>query len=255
MLFVKRDIVTIYKQTILGPLWYLIQPLFTSVIFTVVFNNIAGIQTAGVNSFVYNLAGITIWNYFADCMTGSADTFKKNESIFGKVYFPRIIMPMSVIVSNLLKFGIQLLIFIVFYLYFYVSDQSGTMSWQIIYFPLMVVIMGVSGLSLGLIISSLTTKYRDLIFLVQFGVQLLMYLSAVMYPISLAQEKLPGFMANMVRYNPLAIVIDSYRKLVFFGGAEFSFTNLLFPIVLTGILFFVGLLLFNKTERSFIDTI
>ncbi len=254
-LFVKRDVVTIYKQTILGPLWYLIQPLFTSVIFTLIFNNIAGIQTGGVNSFLFNLAGIVVWNYFADCINGTADTFKKNENIFGKVYFPRLIMPLSVIVSNLVKLGIQFFIFISFYIYFAFKGEVGALGWQIVFLPVFVFIMGLTGLGMGMMISALTTKYRDLIFLVQFGVQLLMYLSAVMYPIALAKEKLPTFLGNMVSYNPLAMVIDDLRKILFFGGQDFAIVNLAFPFITALLLFFFGLLLFNKTEKSFIDTI
>lgn len=254
-LFVKRDIITVYKQTVLGPLWYIIQPLFTSVIFTLIFNNIAGIQTGGVNAFIFNLSGIVIWNYFADCINGTSDTFKKNENIFGKVYFPRLIMPLSVIISNLVKFAIQLGIFLAFYLYFITKGEAGSLSWQTVYFPVIVLIMGFTGLGLGMIISSLTTKYRDLIFLLQFGVQLLMYLSAVMYPISLAEEKLPAYLANLVSYNPLAVVIDNLRKIIFFNAENFAFSNLAIPLIFTAGIFFLGLILFNKTERSFIDTI
>lgn len=255
ILFVKRDIVTVYKQTILGPLWYLIQPLFTSVIFTLIFNQVAGIATAGVNSFVYNLAGIIIWNYFADCINGTADTFKKNENIFGKVYFPRLIIPLSVVVSNLVKFAIQAFIFLCFWVYFYSQNQVGVASWEIIYFPFFVIVMGGTGLGLGMLISSMTTKYRDLIFLVQFGVQLLMYLSAVMYPIALAKEKLPSIIAGFVGYNPLAIVIDSFREILFFGGSGFSLFSLAIPLLFTVLIFVVGVVMFNRTERSFIDTI
>lgn len=253
--FVSRDVITVYKQTILGPLWYLIQPLFTSVIFTLIFNNIAGIQTGNVNAFLFNLAGIVVWNYFADCINGTADTFKKNEHIFGKVYFPRLIMPLSVIISNLVKLGIQILIFVSFYIYFFVQDQAGVLSFELAYFPIIVFIMGFMGLGLGMIISSLTTKYRDLIFLVQFGVQLLMYLSAVMYPITLAKEKLPEALANLVSYNPIAVVIDSLRKMVFFEGVDFNIVDLGLPFLITLCIFGSGLLLFNKTEKSFIDTI
>ena len=135
MLFVKRDVITLYKQTILGPLWYLIQPLFTSVIFTLVFNNVAGIQTGGIPPFLFNLAGITIWNYFKECLTATADTFKKNEQIFGKVYFPRIIIPMSIVISNLLKFGIQMLVFIAFYIYFFATDHNLTFNLYVLLFP------------------------------------------------------------------------------------------------------------------------
>jgi len=190
MLFVKRDLITLYKQTILGPLWYLVQPLFTSVIFTLVFNNVAGIQTGGIPPFLFNLAGITTWNYFKECLTATSDTFKKNEQIFGKVYFPRIIMPMSIVVSNLLKFGIQLLILIAFYIYyaFYLGAVIRPNKYLFL-FPILVVCMGILGLGLGMIISSMVTKYRDLTFLVSFGIQLLMYISLVVIPLSLFQEK------------------------------------------------------------------
>jgi lipopolysaccharide transport system permease protein len=255
VLFIKRDIVTVYKQTILGPLWYLIQPLFTSVIFTLIFNNVAGISTAGVNAFLFNLAGIVIWNYFADCINGTSDTFKKNENIFGKVYFPRIIIPLSVVLSNLVKLAIQIFIFICFWVYFYTKGEAGMVSWQLIYFPLFIFLLGGTGLGLGMLISSLTTKYRDLIFLVQFGIQLLMYLSAVMYPIALAKEKLPTIISSFVSYNPLAIVIDDFRKILFFGGTDFNLLSIATPFAFAIIIFFVGVLMFNKTERSFIDTI
>lgn len=254
-LFVKRDLITLYKQTILGPLWYLLQPLFTSVIFTLIFNNIAGITTGTVNSFLFNLAGIVVWNYFADCINGTSDIFKKNEHIFGKVYFPRIIIPLSIVISNLLKFAIQLFIFLFFYIYFFTKGSAGQLSAWIVIFPVFAIIMGLTGLGLGMIISSLTTKYRDLIFLVQFGVQLLMYLSAVMYPLSLAQEKLPSYLSKWVAYNPLAIVIDSLRSIVFYNGLEFSVIHVILPLVISLVLFIIGLLIFNKTEKTFIDTI
>ena len=170
LLFVKRDVITLYKQTILGPLWYLIQPLFTSVIFTLVFNNVAGITTGGIPPFLFNLAGITTWNYFKECLTATSDTFKKNEAIFGKVYFPRMIMPMSIVVSNLLKFGIQIIILIAFYLYFvFLKGEQIQPNIYIILLPVLILFMGMLGLGLGMIISSMVTKYRDLTFLVSFG--------------------------------------------------------------------------------------
>ena len=173
-LFVKRDVVTVYKQTILGPLWYFIQPLFTMVIYTFIFNRVAGIGTDGIPAYLFNLSGIVTWNYFKDTLTATSDTFKKNEQIFGKVYFPRIVMPMSIIVSNLLKYGIQLLIFIGFYLYYVLIEGMNihpTIS--LVFFPFLVLVMGVFGLGLGMIFSSLVTKYRDLTFLLTFGIQLL----------------------------------------------------------------------------------
>lgn len=254
ILFVKRDVVTVYKQTILGPLWYLIQPLLTSVIFTIIFNNVAGIQTGAIPSFLYNLAGIVVWNYFTSCLNDTSDTFKKNAAVFGKVYFPRVIVPLSVVISNLLKLGIQFLIFIGFYLYyFFIGKISFELDFKLLLLPLLVMIMGVLGLGLGMVISSMVTKYRDLSFLVSFGVQLLMYISAVMYPIELVKEKLPRW-SWIVEYNPLANVIVSTRW-VLLNEKEFSAIGILRAVIISLIILFVGLLLFNKTEKDFIDTI
>jgi lipopolysaccharide transport system permease protein len=253
MLFVKRDVVTLYKQTILGPLWYLIQPLFTSIIFTIVFNNIAGIKTGEIPPFLFNLAGVTSWNYFKECLTATSDTFKKNASLFGKVYFPRIIMPMSIVISNLLKFGIQLCVFVGFYLYYFFNGYDLLPSSYIFLFPFLIIIMGMLGLGLGMIISSMVTKYRDLTFLVSFGVQLLMYISAVMYPISLVKEKLET-LSWIVEYNPMAHVIETSRILLL-GDGELSVNGILFSTLFTFIVFFVGLIIFNRTEKSFIDTV
>jgi lipopolysaccharide transport system permease protein len=253
LLFVKRDVVTVYKQTVLGPLWYLIQPLFTSITFTIIFNTVAGIDTGTVPPFLFNLAGITVWNYFTACLNDTSDTFKKNASIFGKVYFPRVIMPLSVVISNLLKFGIQFLIFIVFYLYYYLQGSAVSLNITILFFPLLVALMGVLGLGLGMIISSLVTKYRDFTYLIGFGVQLLMYLSAVMYPMILIKEKLPRY-GWLVEYNPLAYVIETSRYMLLNVG-QISFLGLVYTLLLTIIVFFGGLLVFNKTEKSFIDTV
>lgn len=252
-LFVKRDIVTVYKQTILGPLWYLIQPLFTSIIFTIIFNNVAGINTGTVPPFLFNLAGITVWNYFTACLNDTSDTFKKNAAIFGKVYFPRIIMPISIVISNLLKFGIQFTIFIGFYIYYYSKGAEISLNEYTIFFPLLIIIMGFLGLGLGMLISSLVTKYRDFSYLVSFGVQLLMYLSAVMYPMALIVAKIPNY-AWIVKYNPLAYVIESTRFMLLNVG-KITLLGLLYTLVVTVIVFFVGLLVFNKTEKSFIDTV
>ncbi|WP_452220365.1 ABC transporter permease [Lacinutrix salivirga] len=262
-LFVKRDVITMYKQTILGPLWYFIQPLFTSVIFTLVFNNIANIDVGdGVPAFLFNLAGITCWNYFSTCLTGTSDTFKKNQNIFGKVYFPRVIMPMSTVVSNMLKFGIQLLVFIFFYLYFaFFSNKAGSAMPQIelLLFPLIVVLMALLGLGFGMVISSMTTKYRDLGFLVGFGVQLVMYGSAVMYPLSLiktkvAEGKIPEFAGYLIEYNPMTTIIEWFRYMTL-GVGDFSTSKLIYATIISVVIFLIGLMVFNKTEKSFIDTI
>ncbi len=253
-LFVKRDVVIVYKQTILGPLWYLIQPLLTSVIFTLVFNKIGNIETGTIPPFLFNLAGITAWNYFKECFVSTSDTFKKNENIFGKVYFPRVIMPMSVVISNLLKFAIQLSIFVFFYIYYVVKGFDATLNYNtILLLPIIVISMGIIGLGLGMIISSMVTKYRDLTFLVTFGVQLLSYISAVMYPVKVVKEKIPS-VAWLVEYNPLTVVINTFRD-ISFGVYELNVSQLLKLIIFSFIIFIIGLLAFNKTEKSFIDTI
>ncbi|RTY92280.1 ABC transporter permease [Flavobacterium sp. GT3R68] len=253
MLFVKRDVVTVYKQTVLGPLWYLIQPLFTSITFTIIFNNVAGIDTGTVPPFLFNLAGITVWNYFTSCLNATSDTFRSNAGIFGKVYFPRLIVPISIVISNLLKFGIQFLIFIVFYIYYYMQGAAVALNSATAFFPLLIVLMGILGLGFGMLISSLVTKYRDFSYLIGFGVQLLMYISAVMYPMALIKDKIPNY-AWLVEYNPLAYVIESTRYMLLDVG-QISVSGLVYTIAVTLIVFFIGLLIFNKTEKSFIDTV
>ena len=253
LLFVKRDVVTVYKQTILGPLWYLIQPLFTSITFTIIFNNVAGISTGTVPPFLFNLAGIMVWNYFTACLTDTSDTFKKNAAIFGKVYFPRLIMPLSTVISNLLKFGIQFLIFTAFFVFYYYQGAAISLNILFVFFPLLIALMGILGLGLGMLISSLVTKYRDLTYLIGFGVQLLMYLSAVMYPMALIKEKMPDY-AWLVHYNPLAYIIETTRYMLL-GIGDVSLWGLIYTVGVTIIVFFMGLLVFNKTEKSFIDTV
>jgi lipopolysaccharide transport system permease protein len=254
-LFVKRDVVTLYKQTILGPLWYVIQPLFTSIIFTLIFNKLANIPTGeGVPPFLFNLAGITSWNYFKECLMGTSDTFKKNQNIFGKVYFPRIIMPMSIVVSNLLKFGIQFLVFIGFYVFFVlVKDANVAPNKALIVLPIVILVMALLGLGFGMIISSMTTKYRDLTFLLQFGIQLLMYGSAVMYPLSYFKTELPQY-AWLVEYNPIAIVIETFRNMTL-STDVFYVDKFIYAVVFSILIFLFGLIIFNKTEKSFIDTV
>jgi lipopolysaccharide transport system permease protein len=254
MLFVKRDVVTVYKQTILGPLWYLIQPLFTSVIFTLVFNNLGQIQTGSVPPFLFNLAGITAWNYFKECLTGTSSTFTKNQGIFGKVYFPRVIMPMSVTISNLLKFGIQMGIFIGFYFYYYFQGSGVSLNSNIVLFPVYVLLMALLGLGFGMIISSMTTKYRDLTVLVGFGVQLLMYLSAVPYPVSEAKLKFPEWVVPIVEYNPLTQIIEGFRFMLLNSGT-FDWISFGYTSMISIIIFLFGLIIFNRTEKSFIDTV
>lgn len=256
ILFVRRDVVTVYKQTILGPLWYLIQPLLTSVIFTLIFNNVAGIETGGIPPFLFNLAGITIWTYFKECLTQTSNTFTANAAIFGKVYFPRVVLPMSKIISNLVKLGIQLLIFLTFYCYFVIVG-GGSFSFQfepeLVLFPVLIVAMGLIGLGLGMVLSAMTTKYRDLSILVTFGVQLLMYLSAVMYPLEELREKAPDYYW-ILKINPLAQIIEAFRYMTMSSG-NFSLLGVFGSLGFAVIIFLIGLAIFNKTEKSFVDTV
>lgn len=253
VLFVKRDITTVYKQTVLGPLWYLIQPLFTALTFTLIFNNMANISTGSVPPFLFNLAGISTWNYFRSCLTGTSDTFKANEGIFSKVYFPRIILPLSLVFSNLVKFGIQLFILIGFYLYYVFNGTTVSPNSTLFFFPVIVLLMGFLGLGIGMIISSLVTKYRDLKYLVTFGVQLLMYTSAVMYPLALMREKLPEY-AWLVEYNPVAYIIE-YSRYMLLSVGDFSWYGILFTAVTTLIILLFGILIFNRTEKTFVDSV
>jgi lipopolysaccharide transport system permease protein len=253
ILFVKRDIVTVYKQTILGPLWYFIQPLFTSIIFTLVFNNIASIPTGNVPSFLFNLTGITAWNYFNQCLSGTSNTFTANAGIFGKVYFPRVIMPLKTVISNLFKFGIQLLILIIFYLYFLFNGAELSPNSNLLLFPVYVLMMALLGLGAGMTISALTTKYRDLTVLVGFATTLLMYISAVPYPLSEVSEKMPDW-AWLVKYNPLTQIIEGFRYMVLDTGT-FTWLGFLYTLGVSIVLFLIGLIIFNRTEKNFIDTV
>lgn len=253
VLFVKRDIVTVYKQTILGPLWFFIQPLFTSIIFTLVFNNIASIPTGNIPAFLFNLTGITAWNYFNQCLTGTSNTFTANAGIFGKVYFPRVIMPLKTVISNLFKFGIQLLILMVFYGYFLFRGYELSPNANLLLFPVYVLMMALLGLGAGMTISALTTKYRDLTVLVGFAASLLMYISAVPYPLSEVSKKMPEF-AWVVKYNPLTQIIEGFRYMVLDTGS-FTWMGFFYTLIISVILFLLGLIVFNRTEKNFIDTV
>ncbi|WP_299768914.1 ABC transporter permease [uncultured Dokdonia sp.] len=254
VLFIKRDIVTVYKQTVLGPLWYLIQPLFTSVIFTLVFNNVAGIKIDGAPSFLFNLAGITLWTYFKECLTNTSVTFATNAGLFGKVYFPRVISPLSRILSGLFKYGIQLTIFIVFFLYYLLYKEKPISVGSTIYLlPIAIATVAMFGLGVGMILSAFATKYRDVKILISFGMQLLLYLSAVMYPLSLVKEKLSDY-AWVVEYNPIAQVIEAYRYMLLNVG-QANMSGLWISFGLSILFVFLGLIVFNKTEKTFIDTV
>ncbi|MEO8235947.1 MAG: ABC transporter permease [Flavobacterium sp.] len=252
-MFVKRDFVSFYKQTILGPLWFFIQPIFTTIVFTFVFGNLAGISTDGLPQQLFYLTGITSWNYFSDCLTKTSTVFKDNANIFGKVYFPRLIMPLSIVVSNLVRFGVQLLLLIIMMIYFVMFPTNGTsfhVTYAIAFFPLLVLLMALLGLGLGLIITAVTTKYKDLTFLITFGVSLLMYGTTVIYPLSAAPEKYK----RIIELNPMTGIIEAFR-FAFLGKGEFSVWSLGYSAIITVIVLFLGILIFNKTEKNFVDTI
>ncbi|PQJ32172.1 ABC transporter permease [Nonlabens arenilitoris] len=253
VLFVKRDIVTVYKQTILGPLWFIIQPLFTSVVFTLIFNEVAGISNGAIPNFLFNLTGLTLWSYFKESLNATSNSFKSNAGIFGKVYFPRFISPASKVISGLLKYAIQLLILVIFYVYFAYNGMEVRPS---VYFPLLIIILLniiLLAMGIGMVLSSFTTKYRDLSLLVGFGLNLLMYLSAVMYSIDAAKDKLTNYYWA-VEWNPIAHIIESYRSL-WFNSLDIHWTGLYAGFGLGIVLFFIGLIFFNRTEKTFIDTV
>jgi lipopolysaccharide transport system permease protein len=253
ILFVKRNIVTVYKQTILGPLWYFIQPLFTAITFTLVFNNIANIPTGDVPPFLFNLTGITAWNYFSQCFTGTSNTFRANAGIFGKVYFPRVIMPLSSVITNLFKFGIQLFILILAYIYLVWNGADISPNYNLFLFPVYVLMMALLGLGLGMTISAFTTKYRDLTVLVGFATSLLVYFSAVPYPLAEVSKKMPDW-AWMVEYNPLTQIIEGFRYMILDTGI-FTWSGFFYTFSISIGLFLAGLIIFNRTEKNFIDTV
>jgi lipopolysaccharide transport system permease protein len=249
---VKRDFLAIYKQTILGPLWFFIQPLLTSLTFTFIFGKVAKISTDGTPPLLFYLCGIAIWTYFSDCLIKTSNTFVANAKVFGKVYFPRLIIPLSVLVSNLIKFGLQFLIFAccwAYYLFF--SGVKITPHWELMWiFPILVVMMAGLGLGAGIFISSLTTKYRDLSFLVGFGVQLLMYASSVVLPISTFSIHTQKIML----LNPLTSIIETF-KYVFIGSGTFEPIWLCYAFGFMLLLLAVSVLIFNRVEKTFMDTV
>ena len=250
-LFVKRDFIAIYKQTILGPLWFFIQPILTTLIFTVVFGKIAGISTDGLPKILFYLSGITFWNYFSECLTKTSNTFIENQNIFGKVYFPRLILPISIVCSSLLKFGIQFLLFMVIWIY-YLGHHEYTIepNVYILLFPLLIILTGLLSLGIGIIITSITTKYRDFRFLIQFGIQLWMYATPIIYPLS----SLSGNLKTMAMINPMTSVIETF-KFSFLGEGVFSWFHVGYTALFTLITLIFGILLFNKTEQNFMDTV
>ena len=254
MMYVRRDIVTFYKQTILGPLWFLIQPLMTTLMFMFVFGGIAGISTDGVPQAVFYLGGLVCWNYFADCLTKCSETFNANQHIFGKVYFPRLVVPLSITLSNMIKLGIQFLLFLAVYLFFTLSEGcTFHPNWTLLLVPLLIALLGALGLGFGMLISSMTTKYRDLRFLISFGVQLWMYATPVIYPLSVLKENYPQYVWVMVA-NPLTSILETFRY-AFTGVGVFDLGYLLYSLLFTLLILLFGILVFNKIQRNFMDVI
>ncbi len=250
MMFVKRDFISFYKQTILGPIWFFVQPIFTTIVFSFVFGKLAGISTDGLPQYLFYLSGITAWNYFADCITKTSTVFRDNANIFGKVYFPRLIMPLSIITSNLIRFGVQFALFLIMLFYFNMKGEDVHVTSAALLFPYLILLMALLGLGVGLIISALTTKYRDLSFLVSFGVQLLMYGTTIIYPLHSA----PRQYRYLLELNPMTFIIEMFRY-AFLGRGEHSVHGIIYATSVSVILFILGVVIFNKTEKNFVDTI
>jgi lipopolysaccharide transport system permease protein len=248
--FVKRDFVTFYKQTILGPLWYIIQPLLTTVVFSIVFGKIARISTEGVPRFLFYLSGTVAWGYFSDCVKETSDTFIKNAKIFGKVYFPRLTVPLSVVIISLVKFGIQFTLFLGFFAYFILNGAPVTPNLFILLLPVLLLQMAILGLGTGILISSMTTKYRDINFLVGFGLQLWMYATPVVYPVSVVPERFRSF----YMLNPVASIIETFRH-SFLGTGMVNGVDILVSWAVTMLILFSGIILFNRVDKTFMDTV
>ena len=249
-LFVKRDFVIFYKQTILGPLWYIIQPFVNTVIFTIIFSKVAKIPTDGIPPFLFYMSGTVAWGYFAICLTGTSNTFASNAELFGKVYFPRLTVPISVVITGLIQFGIQFVMFLGFYLYFLLSGADIKPTYLILTLPLILVQMAVLGLGVGILISSLTTKYRDLTFAMGFGVQLWMYLTPIVYPLSQVPEKYRIIYAM----NPMVSLIESFRA-AFLGVSSVEPVHITVSVSMTLVIFVAGVVMFSRIEKTFMDTV
>lgn len=249
-LFVKRDITVVYKQTVLGPLWFFIQPVMTTFIYVFVFGNVANISTDGVPKPLFYMSGIVLWNYFSECFMRNSDTFSANAGVFGKVYFPRLITPLSLVFSNAIKFLIQFGLFLAVYLYFVIKGADVEPKIELVALPFLVLLMALMGLGFGLIFSSMTTKYKDLKFLIQFGVQLLMYATPIIYPMS----TIPSKYQTILWWNPITHIMEAF-KFGFLGQGSFSLIGLAYSTIFTVLLMIFGTIIFNKTEQTFMDTV
>jgi lipopolysaccharide transport system permease protein len=250
LLFVWRDFVAQYKQTILGPLWHLIQPLFTTALFTLVFSRAAKLSTDTLPPVLFYMAGVTCWNYFAECLNRTAGTFIQNAAIFGKVYFPRLSIPVSVVLSNIIKFAIQFALFLVFVGFYYSQGAAIRPNLYVLLTPLLLLIMAALGLGLGIIVSALTTKYRDLQVLVTFGVQLLMFVTPVIYPVSMISSQYRW----LILANPMTAIVETFRY-AFLGAGSFDPWQLIYSAGVTMVILCLGIFLFNHVERTFMDTV
>lgn len=250
-MYVKRDIVTFYKQTVMGPLWFVIQPILTTIMFMFVFGNLAGLSTDGIPKPLFYFSGIILWNYFSDCLTRNSRIFIENQSVFGKVYFPRLVVPISITISNLVKFFIQFVIFVIIYFYYFFQTNSQiNPNVYIVLLPLLIILAAGLSLGFGIIFSSLTTKYRDLTFLLQFGVQLWMYVTPVIYPLN----SIPPEKQWLIALNPMTAVVETF-KYGAIGQGIFSWTYLAYSTVFMIVLLVFGVVIFNKVEKGFMDTV
>ncbi|MFA5849838.1 MAG: ABC transporter permease [Bacteroidales bacterium] len=252
-MYIKRDIVTIYKQTILGPIWFIIQPIFTTIVFMFVFGGLAGIPTDGIPQALFYLSGITLWNYFSESLTKTSDTFLTNQAIFGKVYFPRLIVPLSITITGLIKMFIQFALFIIVYIYFVAKGTTVSPNLYALLLPVLVFILAALSLGFGIIISSMTTKYRDLKFLIAFAIQLLMYATPVIYPLSVMEGSYKKYIW-IIQANPLTSVLETF-KYGFLGQGSFSWFALGYSLLFSITVLLFGIIIFNKVERSFMDVI
>lgn len=250
-LFVKRNIVVQYKQTILGPLWYLIQPILTVIMNMVVFGGIAHMSTDGVPQALFYMAGNVCWFYFSDCLNQTSSTFVANQAMFGKVYFPRMVVPISTVISNLLRFGIQVVLFVAFYLYYWMSGSDVAPNWAMLLMPLLILMLAGLGLGFGILVSSLTTKYRDLTILFTFIVQLWMYATPIVYPMSMVNNET---LRTIIMLNPMTAVVESF-KYATLGQGYFSWGALGYSFAFMSVLLLWGTVVFNKVQRSFMDTV
>jgi len=252
-MYIKRDIVTFYKQTILGPLWFFIQPIFTTIVFMFVFGGLAKIPTDGIPQALFYLSGITLWNYFSESLTKTSDTFLTNQAIFGKVYFPRLIAPLSITITGLIKMFIQFGLFAVLYIYFVAKGVPVRPNLYALLFPVLILILAGLSLGFGIIISSMTTKYRDLKFLITFAVQLWMYATPVIYPLSVMEGSYKKYMW-LIQANPVTSVMETF-KFGFLGQGTFTWLSLGYSALFSVLILLIGIIIFNKVERSFMDVI